>query len=300
MNLRRHTIVAISAAVILVMAVAGVVVWRTAGDDADAAVDDRSSGGGPPQPHQGRFVVECRFHRSAPNDPIVHYGMTGMSHLHDFFGSDVIDASSTTEDLVAGGTTCRTQQDRASYWAPALYDGDRQIVPAGSNAYYRAGAGVDPTEVQQYPLGLKMVSGDQFSTTDQPTEIVGFSCGFNPRRHAAPPDCGEGSPLRVRVTFPDCWDGEHLDSDDHKSHMAHSGPQGCPDDHPVPVPELEFVIEYPFHGDASRLRLASGETFTAHADFFNAWEEEKLAGEIRLCIQADVVCGGAQLGPHGT
>lgn len=97
------------------------------------------------------------------------------------------------------------------------------------------------------------------------------------------------------MTFPDCWDGENVDSDDHKSHMAHSGPDGCPDDHPVAVPELEFVVEYPFWGDPSGLRLASGETFTAHADFFNAWDEEKLAGEIRLCIHADVVCGVPQL-----
>lgn len=292
---RRHPVLLISVVVALVVAATGVAVWRTSGtggDERDAAA--------PVGPSEGRFVVECEFSRSAPNDPIVHYGMTNMAHMHDFFGSTVVDAWTTTEDLVAGDTTCRTKQDRASYWAPALYDGDRKIDPAGSNAYYRAPPGVDPATVQPFPLGLKVVAGNQFSPGEQSTDIVGFSCGFNPRRSASPPDCGEGSPLRLRVTYPGCWDGERLDSEDHQSHMAYSGPQGCPDDHPVPVPELEFVIEYPFWGDASNLRIASGETFTAHADFFNAWDEETLAREVRACINADVVCGTAQLGPHGT
>jgi hypothetical protein len=28
--------------------------------------------------------------------------------------------------------------------------------------------------------------------------------------------------LQLDVIFPDCWDGRHLDSPDHKSHMAYS------------------------------------------------------------------------------
>lgn len=286
MSRKRRTTVLASAAVALVAAAAGLVVWRTSGSDAATA---------PVPPHDGRFVVECTYDRSATIDPIVHFGMPGMSHLHDFFGNTSVTAGSTTESLVEGDTTCRTKQDRAAYWAPALYDGERKLDPASSDAYYRAAPGVDPATVQPFPLGLQMLGGNQFSTVEQDTAIVGFTCGTNPRRHAAPPTCSEDSALRVRVTFPDCWDGEHLASDDHVSHVARSDAAGCPDSHPVALPQLEFVVEYPFSGDPSNLRLASGETFTAHADFFNAWDPDKLAGEVRLCINADVVCGVAHL-----
>lgn len=291
---RRRTVVVAAAAVTFVVAAAAVALTRTS---AGPTEDDA----GAVRPHEGRFVVECGHSHAAPADPIVHFAMEGMSHLHEFFGATVTDASTTVDDLVESDTTCRNKEDRASYWAPALYDGDRRIEPSGSNAYYRAAPGVDPATVVPFPLGLKMLGGDQFATEEQDTDIVGFSCGFNPRRHAAPPDCGEGSPLRVRVTYPDCWDGEHLDDPvDHTSHMAYSDADGCPDSHPVAVPQLEFIIEYPFWGDASDLRLASGETFTAHADFFNAWDPDALATDVRYCINADVVCGVAQLGPHGT
>lgn len=289
-----------AAAIALVAVVTAAAVWRTSSSDASDA-SDTSADAAPVTPHDGRFVVECRWSHAAPVDPIVHFGMAGMSHLHEFFGAVGVDESTTVDDLVDADTTCRNKEDRASYWAPALYEGDRRIPPSGSNAYYRAAPGVDPATVVPFPLGLKMLGGNQFATEEQDTGIVGFSCGFNQRRHAAPPACGEGSPLRVRITYPDCWDGERLDDPvDHTGHMAYSDADGCSDSHPVALPQLEFIIEYPFWGDPSGLRLASGETFTAHADFFNAWDPDALATDVRYCINADVVCGVAQLGPHGT
>jgi hypothetical protein len=99
--------------------------------------------------------------------------------------------------------------------------------------------------------------------------------------------------MTVRVVFPDCWDSRNLDSEDHKSHMAFSGDDGCPSSHPQPLPQLEFVVSYAFDGDIDDLRLASGPPETAHADFFNAWEPEKLAREVRYCVNRDVYCAQA-------
>lgn len=272
----------IAATATLVVVVAGLAVWRTADDDAEAVAVP---------PHQGRFVVECSHSHSARVDPIVHYGMPGMSHLHEFFGATGVDASTTVDDLVVADTTCRNKEDRASYWAPALYDSDRRIPPSGSNAYYRAAPGVDPATVVPFPLGLKMLGGNQFATEEQDTDIVGFSCGFNPRRHPAPPDCGEGSPLRVRITYPDCWDGERLDDPvDHTGHMAYSDADGCSDSHPVALPQLEFHVRYPPPESRADLHLASGSILTAHADFFNAWDPDKLANEVQVCIGEDAYC----------
>ena len=56
------------------------------------------------------------------------------------------------------------------------------------------------------------------------------------------------------MTFPDCWDGAHLHSDDHREHMAYSGVDGCPAGHPVAVPQLELVVRYPVSGDSDSSR----------------------------------------------
>ena len=84
------------------------------------------------------------------------------------------------------------------------------------------------------------------------------------------------------ISFPDCWDGEHLDSPDHVAHMARSVGGACPDSHPVVMPQLLLAITYPVTGDGHDLSLASGSLITGHADFFNAWDEDKLRTEVEL------------------
>src|SRR5690606_1069321 len=98
------------------------------------------------------------------------------------------------------------------------------------------------------------------------------------------------TPLALRVTFPDCWDGEHLDSDDHRSHMALSQGGRCPGSHPVAVPQLVLDIHYPVSGDAV-VALASGSPYSAHADFFNGWDQAALEREVAACINRSLICG---------
>jgi Domain of unknown function (DUF1996) len=263
----------------LVAASAVVVVATTRSDEASAQM---------PAPHNGRFHVECAYSHSGPDDPIVFPGEPGQSHLHNFFGATTTDAFSDVDDLVGGDTTCATRQDTAAYWAPALLDGDREIEPISSIAYYRAAPGVDPEEVQPFPLGLMMIGGDAASTSPQPTDIVGWACTVGATPQVSPPPCRGG--VLMQIVFPDCWDGEHLDSADHRSHLARSTASGCPADHPVALPQLEFHVNYPLPPDLSGLRLASGSLLTGHADFFNAWDPDKLAEEVRYCIHEDAYC----------
>lgn len=253
---------------------------------------DAPAAQGPPDgpQHRGRFVTVCGPSHHAADDPIVSPGEPGAAHLHEFFGNVAIDAHSTTDAVAGAETTCATKADRAAYWVPALLDGDGERVPPdGADVYYRAGRGVDPGDVEPYPHGLRMIAGDAGAEETQPTGITGWSCTDNPVRSASVPDCaGE---LRLRVTFQDCWDGDALDSEDHGSHVAYSGPDGCPTSHPVAVPQLELVVRYPHTGDPDGLRLSSGEPATAHADFWNLWEPGALAREVSSCIHRDVVCG---------
>ena len=46
-------------------------------------------------------------------------------------------------------------------------------------------------------------------------------------------------------------------------------------------------------GSIDGLELSSGGLLTGHADFYNAWDVDRLAREVRNCLHRDVVCGVA-------
>jgi hypothetical protein len=258
---------------------------------------DVTSLGRPDEPIAGpqgavpQFLVECTYSHSASDDPIVFPGASGASHLHVFFGNESTNADTTIESLAQGSTTCDQQLDKAAYWAPALLKAGVMLAPVKSTAYYRAGLHVDPTTVQPFPKGLVMVAGSAGAITPQPNSIVAWTCGSSSIRDVSPPECVGDRNLRLVVTFPDCWDGAHLDSPDHHHHVAYSSKGVCPAGYPVPVPQLQFSVEYPVTGPTTDLELSSGGVLTGHADFMNGWDEKKLAEEVNLCLHRKVVCG---------
>ena len=141
-----------------------------------------------------QFVVECGFSHAAPDDPIVHPGHPGRSHLHTF-GNTAAGAASTAASLAAtGGTTCDQQLDRAAYWAPALLDGGQPVAPTGAVAYYRPGVGIDPATVDPYPFGLAMLAGDPVADEAQPLDVVAWSCGTGSGAVGHPAGVPGGSP----------------------------------------------------------------------------------------------------------
>ncbi|MEM1332214.1 MAG: DUF1996 domain-containing protein, partial [Actinomycetota bacterium] len=124
-----------------------------------------------------------------------------------------------------------------------------------------------------------------------PIEVVAWSCGSGARREFLPPACGASSQLRLLVVFPSCWDGVRLTSRGTNGHVATPSPvSGCPELYPVAVPELTMAIDYP-PVDPDGLTLSSGSLATAHADFWNVWDQTKLDTEVANCINRDLVCG---------
>lgn len=244
-----------------------------------------------PQGRVPQFKVECSWSHSAPDDPIVHPGKPGRAHLHDFFGSTETDADSTPSSLLGTDTTCQNRNDTAAYWAPAVLRDGEPVEPTGSVAYYRPGPGVDPADVVPYPAGLVVIAGDQTATDPQSLDVAAWHCGASPILHSDPPACPRTAPLGVRIAFPDCWDGERLDSEDHQSHMDYSEGGACPDSHPVAVPQLTFEVHYPITGEPSELALASGGVRSMHADFVQAWDQAALEREVRACLNGGRVCG---------
>jgi hypothetical protein len=241
-----------------------------------------------------QFVVVCTWSHRAADDPIVHPAEAGMSHEHDFFGSVATDASSTAASLLGTDTSCQTHSaDTAAYWTPTLYDDGRVVEPGRLYAYYRRPAitDLDPATIQTYPLGLAVIAGDMAASSPQPTSVVAWHCGASEAVSASPPTCPRGEPLALRVAFPPCWDGRQLDSTDHRSHLAYVVAGRCPTSHPVVLPELVVDVVYAFNGDPSRLRLASGDVRTGHADFLNAWDPDGLAQLVDGCLVREAACG---------
>ncbi|MET1000320.1 MAG: DUF1996 domain-containing protein, partial [Acidimicrobiia bacterium] len=190
----------------------------------------------------------------------------------------------------AQGTTCDKRADTAAYWHPTLYDGDEIVEPNSLVAYYRAAPGVAPAEVEVFPPGLAMIAGDSTARAPQRGEAAGWACGVSTRLSSTPPDCPARAPLHMVLTFPDCWDGRRLDSDDHVSHVAYSAAGACPSTQPVHVPQLTASIGFPISGAGHALSLASGSVYSALGDFLNAWDPDGLRREVEACINRDVVC----------
>lgn len=238
-----------------------------------------------------QFVVRCAYSHSATDDPIVFPGDPGASHRHDFFGNRSTDAFSTPDSMLGAETSCQQALDTAAYWAPTLFDHGVPVVPQGADVYYRPGPRIDPSSVQPYPHGLVMISGDAMATAPQSTSFVGWACGSGGDPQVEAPVCPPDAPLRLKVVFPDCWNGRDLDSADHRAHLAFSVDGKCPSDHPVPVPQLQLTVRYPIHGEGHDLNLAPGSMLGGHADFMNAWDQRELSSQVKLCLNRSLVCG---------
>ena len=250
---------------------------------------------------RGSFNTPCAYSHSAPDDPIVHAGMSGMSHRHDFFGAVTTSSSSDVPSLLAGGTTCRSVADHSAYWAPSLLSGGVPVEPIEVNAYYRVPVGADASSVTAPPNGLEMIAGSADATAPQDTSVVSWACGNSSDYSPVPLNCSAGAEQRLRLRFDPCWDGEHLRSADHRSHLAPLSSGGtCPESHPVLLPEITLELRYPSDGSTAPLTLASGPVTGGHGDALLAWDEDHIAGEVQTCLthnrRCDVVSESTRLG----
>jgi hypothetical protein len=266
------------------------------------------AGAGPgPEPF---FFSTCGVAHRSPDDPIVWPGRPGYSHDHTFVGNVSTNAFSTLKTLRRAGTSCNPAGDTAAYWAPTLYADGKPLLPASATVYYRR---LTRTPVRPFPPGLRMVAGNSHAFRPQSPAVTYWDCdlvkttfyGPNTRSGQTPaaaapatfsgiPRCPLKTRLELHVNFPDCWDGRHLDSADHRSHMAYDRGGRCPASHPVAVPALSLVYSYlPARVDAADVViLSSGGQFSGHADFINAWNQRTLDTLVESCLDRYAYCGG--------
>jgi hypothetical protein len=252
----------------------------------------------PPTTHH-EFQANCSVSRSnLPDDPIVFFGLPGASHSHTFMGNTTTNANTTLSSLQSGGTACITPGDKTAYWMPTLLNGDQAVQPVGRQViYYKSGV-LDYRSVRPFPAGLRYVVGSPSSTLaefqNHPGHVEGFECGDITKSWDIPANCVAGSQLNVRFQAPSCWDGIHLDTPDHKSHMAYPVVGVCPQDHPVAVPMIEFKMAWPVSGNMANVHFASGRGYSFHYDVYNAWDAPTLKALSDHCIN-----GGLQCDPRG-
>ncbi|WP_018623588.1 DUF1996 domain-containing protein [Kangiella aquimarina] len=306
-----------------------------------------------PNSWRGIFRINCDFAHSSYDDPIVYPGQNDAAHLHRFYGNTVVDENTTMASLYTEGeSTCQGNLlNLSSYWVPALlapvYDqisGERelddngdpawQVVPAvvgnddEAHEVFYYSAGVDDLDsIQPLPPGLRMIAGVASTRPgeEQDSTVARWHCqtwesddASNPQFSATIPECQEPDRLRMDLFFPSCWDGENLDSEDHRSHMAYpvndGGPEGthCPDSHPVPVVRVSYhyafgvLPEYthPVERSSKGWRLAAdmyevtneqAGGLSLHGDWFNAWHPSIMEAILSNCIQAGLDCHDGNL-----
>lgn len=239
------------------------------------------------------FVTVCKFSHRAPDDPIVFPRRPDRSHDHTFFGAVSTDAFSTARTLRDDATTCQRAEDTASYWAPTLLRANRSVEPFDAEFYYRRRT---VAKLRPFPAGLQIVAGNAAARAPQSRRVTFWDCGKHggvapSTRVPTCPNDGAKS-LRLNVRFPDCWDGKRIDSANHRAHMAYSVGGACPRAHPVAVPSLEIVIQYPITG-GDDVQLSSRGQLSGHADFVNAWNQAGLARLVDYCLNALRDCGRA-------
>lgn len=284
----------------------------------------------------GAFRFICGAGQLRYDDPIVYPGQPGRSHLHQFYGNTAANANSTFESLRASGdSTCNnmgngTAANRSAYWIPAMLDGKGHVVqPDYVQVYYKReptgpGSACDPKNLRFHgvcvgiPNGLKFIFGFDMLSGRPRGQMGNYKCmGAGAKvvvvrnLEQVKDYCPVGSHLVVSINTPKCWDGRHLDTPDHRGHVAlphrerDHGLVRCPKTHPYYMPQFTLSIFYRVgEGDDLDLwELSSDHMYpnlpkgaTLHADYFEAWDNEVKDMWLDNCIGRKLNCSGGDLG----
>ncbi|MEU7590783.1 DUF1996 domain-containing protein [Micromonospora sp. NPDC049230] len=252
------------------------------------------------------FRADCQYSHRLPDDPIVAPGLPGASHMHSFVGNKAVDANTVAGDLTKfTATSCKPAQDHSAYWVPTLYDNatGKPVETTGFRVYYRSLA-KNSTGQMPLPNGLRMISGDAKKKKPTPRGATGqFYCAFyGPgdldgvarSTNGNWPICGGDATLHFMMQFPDCWDGKHLDSPNHKDHVAYGSGDACPPSHPVRIPAITFDIQYPAKGTPAGYYLSSDKegksASSMHGDAFVMWDVATMNKRTKNCVLGRRTC----------
>ncbi|OLS96344.1 hypothetical protein BJF90_11385 [Pseudonocardia sp. CNS-004] len=262
----------------------------------------------------GSFVSECGTPdpalRNSDNWIVAPGKPNGAQHMHDYLGSTATDSSTDAGDLLASETSCELENRSTFYW-PVLRDTSQVGVDDnedGGGLDGNVGEILEPAQVVMQFLGnptgpvfpmpqlLRVITGDAKAVTNGADNVrAQWTCrGFEDRATTDYPLCPDGSRLLRVLDFPSCWDGENLDSQDHRSHVvfADEDTGACSQDS-VAVPQLRMILAYDMPGG----RNFALDTFpdqqhhpaTDHGDFVNGMPDELMDAVVE-CLNEGLQC----------
>jgi Domain of unknown function (DUF1996) len=246
------------------------------------------------------WLVTCTALHNRRDDPIIHPRQSGASHLHNFVGNPLTNAFSTyASQTAASPSGCSTPADTAGYWTPALYRNGVPVNPRGGGSrnqiYYRADNLVAGTKVQPFPKDFRMIAGNAMAKRPGDSPKLGkelyWGCSDNSTgKLSAPPASCKTGIISLHVGFPNCWDGVLTHRND-TPHVRYPSSGRCPAGFSHRLPRVILRWEYPVGTTTGKITLASGPTYTIHADFWNTWHQRRLVSLVSNCLDAFVNCG---------
>ncbi|UXY18070.1 DUF1996 domain-containing protein [Streptomyces cynarae] len=275
----------------------------------------------------GSFETRCGVNENKNHNTdnvIVAPGVkNGAHHLHDYVGNQSNDAFATNDTFAAAQTSCRNQQDKSSYYWPVLrvQDGTQDFdqnadgggkegnvgrILVARQAEIRF-TGSPTSKVAPMPRFLRIITGDAKAFTNGPKNAnAHWSCtGFEDKVQLTDkyPICPQDSEVVRSFAFQSCWDGQNIDSANHRTHVAFADASGtCPNGFKA-IPQLTMRLVYDVpqpvveNGQVRNAYAVDGfpeqlhKPITDHDDFINVMTDE-LMGQVVDCVNTGKRCGG--------
>jgi hypothetical protein len=302
----------------------------------------------------GSFRLNCDMPFTINDDPLLLPDYPGSAHSHEVYGNTGFNARSSYVSLrTTGGSTCSDPAYplyRTAFWHPSIFDGLGNIKKPDHNlVYYKQAPSTsalngfpDATHIGiivNYPNGLRWIQGYNMATgehapmTDAEGNGFNYQCytgfgaisgsvagtygSFEALRLAG---CPVGAFAHISMPGPQCWDGENLDSPDHRTHVSsvYDGavaiPVGegtgtwsrCPTTHPYMIPgfSVQILVKLDASFAAGKWRLASDEQMveetdygtTLHLDYWEAWDTTIRTRWYDNCLTEHRSCNRGELG----
>ncbi|MFI9149230.1 DUF1996 domain-containing protein [Streptomyces sp. NPDC053367] len=272
----------------------------------------------------GSFTTKCGVNENKKfntDNVIVAPGVSnGAHHLHDYVGNQANDAFANNDTFADAGTSCANQGDKSSYYWPVLrvQDGTQDFDQNNDGGGKEGNVGrilqakqaqikffgSPKSKVVAMPKFLRIITGDAKAFTNGPGNAnASWSCtGFEDRQLKDKyPICPDGSDVVRTFKFQSCWDGQNIDSANHRTHVAFADGEGrCQNGFqaiPQLVMRLVYDVEAPVieNGQVRNAFAVDGfpeqlhKAITDHDDFINVFDEGLMDKMVR-CINSGARC----------
>ncbi|MCK1821327.1 DUF1996 domain-containing protein [Streptomyces sp. XM83C] len=233
----------------------------------------------------GSFTTRCGVNVNKnynTDNVIVAPGVTnGAHHTHDYVGNQKINAFSSNDNFLQGGTSCQNKNDLSSYYWPVLrvQDGTQEFdqnqdgggkegnvgrILTAKQAEIKY-VGSPTSKVVPMPQFLRIITGDAKTTTNGLANAnAHWSCtGFENKVQLTEqyPICPRGSSVVRTFAFQSCWDGQNIDSANHRTHVDFADANGNCKNGFKAIPQLTMRLVY----DVPRPVIRNGQVQNAYA-----------------------------------